>query len=288
MRRPRPFALAAALLASAALATVASPAADAAAGSAGSAHALSVVSAKRGIASAVYLRSGDTGKLTAAGASWTYNWTARLPASLPGLEVVPMMRDARGTTDPIVARLAAGRRNGDYRYLLGFNEPDNPRQANLTPAQAANLWPKLQATGLTLGAPAVANPTGTWLRQFMLLAQQRHLRVDFIPLHFYARIDDPNALTRIKTQLLAVRKHYGKPIWVTEIGLVNHGSASATVKTAAAVRFVKAATSMLDQTPWVQRYAWMADNEWSSTSLHYSSLYDSRQQLTAVGLAYRK
>ena len=42
------------------------------------------------------------------------------------------------------------------RVLLGFNEPDLAVQSNMTVDQALDLWPKLQATGLELGSPAVA------------------------------------------------------------------------------------------------------------------------------------
>ena len=243
----------------------------------------------RGVASAMYLKT-EPDKLVGAGAGWSYNWTYRVPASTPDLDVVPMIRSASSLTSDSVNTLARAKQVGDNRFLLGFNEPDSPNQANLTPTQAANLWPKLQQTGLTLGSPSPANVTNGWLKQFMALARSRHLRVDFIALHFYANITDANALNRIKEQVEAVRAHYGKPIWITEIGVIdtrtNPGSAS--VNWARSIKFMRAVTAMLDSKSYVQRYAWMADNVSSRAHLRWSTLYDANGQLTPLGTAYNQ
>ncbi|MEV0408193.1 glycosyl hydrolase [Actinoallomurus sp. NPDC050550] len=53
--------------------------------------------------------------------------------------------------------------------LLGFNEPDMAGQANMSVEQALALWPRLQATGMRLGAPAVAfgaDRPGGWLDRY--------------------------------------------------------------------------------------------------------------------------
>jgi len=241
----------------------------------------------RGVASAKYLKT-EPWKLTGAGAGWSYNWTYRVPASTPGLDVVPMIRSASSLSSTAVETLRQAKLSGANRYLLGFNEPDSPNQANMTPTQAANLWPKLQQTGLTLGSPSPANVTNGWLKQFLGLARSRGLRVDFITLHFYANITDTNALNRIREQVEAVRAHYGKPIWITEIGLIdtrtNPGSAS--INWTKAVKFMRAVTAMLDAKPYVQRYAWMADNVSDRAHLKWSTLYDAGGNLTPLGVAY--
>jgi hypothetical protein len=43
-----------------------------------------------------------------------------------------------------MASLRQDRIDGEAQYLLGFNEPDNSGQANMTPQQAAGLWPSLE------------------------------------------------------------------------------------------------------------------------------------------------
>lgn len=244
-------------------------------------------STKRGIASAKYLKTYPD-KLTAAGATWSYNWTYRVPASSEGLQTVPMLRSAAAISETAIQTLTAGRINGDYQHLLGFNEPDSKNQAAMTPAQAANLWPKLQRTGLILGSPAPAVPTNGWLREFMQLAAKKKLRVDFIALHFYARIDDDRALSRIKTQIELIRRNYNKPIWVTEIGIIDRRKSSGSTATnwARAKKFMRSVTAMLDAMPYVHRYAWMADNVSQHRHLRWSTLYDSAGRLTPLGEAY--
>ncbi|MFE5141206.1 glycosyl hydrolase [Streptomyces fagopyri] len=72
--------------------------------------------------------------------------------------------------------------------LLGCNEHDNAGQSKMTPKQALNRWPKSEAAGLRLGAPAVAANAelgGGWLDRFMKGAAIRHLRVAFIPRHWH-------------------------------------------------------------------------------------------------------
>src|SRR5689334_10554920 len=190
------------------------------------------------------------------GAGWTYAWRYRkIPDRQPGLDVVPMIRTKASILSDTVSYLQAKKASGAFKYLLGFNEPDNASQANLTPTQAADLWPTLQQTGLVLGSPAVAHPDNGWLKSFMTLAAKRSLKVDFIALHFYASITDTGAAARIKRQIEAVRAAYGKPIWVTELGIIdtrtgNVGSASTNwVKAANQLR---ALTSMLDSLSYVQ------------------------------------
>lgn len=241
----------------------------------------------RGVASAAYLKT-QPDKLVNAGAGWSYNWTYRVPASRPDLDIVPMIRSASSLTTDAVDTLTRARQNGDNKYLLGFNEPDSKNQANLTPTQAANLWPKLMKTGLVLGSPSPANVTNGWLKQFLGIARSRGLRVDFITLHFYANITDSNALNRIKQQVEAVRAHYGKPIWITEIGIIDTRTdpGSTSINWAKAVKFMRAVTAMLDAKPYVHRYAWMADNVSNRAHLRWSTLYDGNGNLTPLGTAY--
>ena len=170
----------------------------------GAGPAISASPAGRGIASRdADMSVSDAAKLRdVGGAGWTYAWRYRkLPDAQPGLDVVPMIRTESSILSDTVSYLKAKKDSGAYKYLLGFNEPDNPNQANMSPTRAADLWPTLQQTGLVLGSPAVAHPTNGWLKSFMAIAGQRHLRVDFIALHFYASITDTGAAARIKSQV---------------------------------------------------------------------------------------
>jgi hypothetical protein len=69
--------------------------------------------------------------------------------------------------------------------LLGFNEPDGEKQANLTVQQALDLWPMLEKTNRRLGSPATVNPANEWMTKFMVGAKQKSCRVDFVCVHWY-------------------------------------------------------------------------------------------------------
>ena len=43
-------------------------------------------------------------------------------------------------------------------HVLGYNEPDQPDQSNMTVAQVLAGWPEIYKTGLRVGSPAYANP----------------------------------------------------------------------------------------------------------------------------------
>jgi hypothetical protein len=156
------------------------PGKDAAAGDGGAASgsdASSSVPRKRGLA----YGSSSTADLTAlsAGIAWWYNWSPQPDSSLgatgapPGVEFVPMIWG--GTFDPatLAKQVPAG-----AAYLLTFNEPNFGSQSNLTPQQAAALWPQIEAfakpRGMKIVSPALnycggnCNETNpfTWLDAF--------------------------------------------------------------------------------------------------------------------------
>ncbi len=215
-----------------------------------------VTSAKKGVGTWSFGASRTS--LAASGASWFYNWGAS-PAGLaspPGVAYVPMIWGAANVTSATLAQVKS-----EGNVLLGFNEPDLASQSNMTAAQALSLWPQLEATGMTLGSPAVAadgNVAGSWLDQFMSGAAARGYRVDFITLHWYGSdFSTGPAVSQLKSYLQAVYDRYHKPIWLTEFGLANFGTGQFPAGAQQAA-FVTAATTMLDGLPYLQRYAWFA------------------------------
>ncbi|HEX7303238.1 sigma-70 family RNA polymerase sigma factor [Lentzea sp.] len=214
-------------------------------------------SAKKGVSTWNFDGVGKA--LTDVRAGWYYNWAVhpdgvQAPANV---EFVPMIWGAKFTDDATIARAKA---NG--RVLLGFNEPDFPDQANMTPQQALDLWPKLAATGLRLGSPAVAHSgdkAGGWLDQFMTGAAQRGLRVDFIAVHWYGSDFSAAAVGHLKNYLEAVHAKYGKPVWLTEYSLIDFSGGSARYPSQAELAaFARGSSAMMEALPWVERYAWFA------------------------------
>jgi RNA polymerase sigma factor (sigma-70 family) len=196
--------------------------------------------------------------LAASGASWYYNWGASPSgiSSPAGVSYVPQIWGAANVTSATLAQVKT-----EGNVLLGFNEPDLSSQSSLSVSQALSLWPQLESTGMTLGSPAVASGgdvAGGWLDQFMSGAAARGYRVDFITLHWYGSDFDPtDAVGQLRSYVEAVYHRYHKPIWVTEFGLANFGNGTFPTGAQQAA-FLTGATTMLDQLPYVQRYAWFA------------------------------
>jgi hypothetical protein len=108
----------------------------------------------------------------------------------------------------------------DYgdKYLLTFNEPDDPTQSNMTVARALQLWPQLEETGLQLSSPAVTTQGQAWLAAFMAGARADAYRVNFIAAHWYGDCSNPENLV---TYLNGMEATYGLPIWLTEFSCAN-------------------------------------------------------------------
>jgi len=231
--------------------------------------------------------TGDDQALADSGASWFYTWSTGaegLSAAHAGF--VPMIWGSASVTANSLAQAKASTSCG---CVLGFNEPDNSGQSNMTPAQALSLWPQLMSTGLELGSPAVASggaTPGGWLDQFMSGARQDGYRVNFITLHWYGSdFDTSAAVNQLESYIEAVHARYGLPIWLTEFALISfsNGGSQFPSETEQAA-FLTAATQMLDGLPYVQRYAWFGLGATSGSPS--SGLYESGPVATPVGTAF--
>ena len=244
---------------------------------------------KRGIASSRYLATQPQA-LGRLGAAWAYDWSARAPAARGGPRWVPMVWGAGSVTAATVSSLREAHRSRRARELLGFNEPDSSAQANMTPERAAALWPQLERTGLELGSPAPAVPGDGWLGRFMSLAGKRHLRVDFIALHYYQDFTSPTAVSDLRRQLAGIHRKYRKPIWITEIGALDvrgWGEPMTQAPTVGlATTYMRKLFAMLDALPYVARYAWFTDT-CSNDDCPYSALLTAAGRPTSLGSAFR-
>ncbi len=212
------------------------------------------------------------------------------PAGSP-VEWIPEVQTPSMLTPSTLASLRTAHQDGTAQYLLTFNEPDNVHQSNMSPEQAAAYWPQLESTGLQLGSPSTDWLGDGWLAQFMQIAQARHLRVDFITLHFYQDFTSPGAAASLRARLLKIYALYHKPLWITEIGAEDiraWGEKMSHPPTEArAARYVRSLFAMLNGLPFVQRYSWYTDNCSSTPSCSISSLFTQTGHLTPVGRAFR-
>ena len=225
--------------------------------------------------------------LTESGASWYYDWgaTPNGIATPAGVGFVPMIW---GASDVTAATLDQVKSEGNV--LLCFNEPDLSSQANMSVTQALDLWPQLEATGMTLGSPAVSSGAATpggWLDQFMAGAKARGYRVNFITVHWYGGdFETTAAVQQLESYLQAIYDRYHLPIWVTEFALTNYGATVTFPTEAQQAAFLTAATSMLDGLSYVQRYAWFALP--TSSGSGTTGLFNPGPSATEVGRAFEE
>jgi Glycosyl hydrolase catalytic core len=217
------------------------------------------------------------------GISWWYNWAlspeSAVASTYPstGVEYMPMVWGAgsiAGADKAITTR---------EHYLLTFNEPDFTNQANLTPQQAADLWPQIEqvadAHGLTIVSPALnycgggCNETDPfkWFDAFFAACQG--CRVDHLAVHWYACTKD--ALTNYIGQM----KKYGRPIWLTEFACLDGNDHSLATEQA----YLADALDYLEHEPAVVRYSWFTGRFPQTPTI---DLLGADGQLTVLGQQY--
>ena len=216
--------------------------------------------------------------------SWYYNYavTPSCVAGVSSVEFVPQAWSAGSL--PLPSPLA-----GSSEWLLGFNEPNYANQANMSPAQAASLWPQLEATGRRLVGPAVADcgeglggectySSLDWYREF--LGNCTGCRVDAVALHLYycSAQDQINKLT-------ALYELTQRPVWLTEFAC-NAPSDSSQPTT-----FASQLLPRLEAANIVQRYSWFISYcaGCGAGDLLYDSLLQDETgegHLTQVGAFY--
>jgi hypothetical protein len=220
-------------------------------------------------------------ELVTLGVSWWYDW-ALDPTGCTSTPFVPMVWGG-GTAAGITSQVSAGAAAG-YKYVLGFNEPDNASQSNIPVATAISLWPSFNNPAVLIGSPATqGNATGlAWIQDFMGQVNADttgRLRVDFIATHWYgwnAGACDPGA-NSLQSWIEGIEAIPGnRPIWLTEWGCLNQSNPNAATVQA----FYAGALAMFAKHPRVVRYAWY---QWSP----YNELIDADAgTLTALGSAY--
>ena len=218
------------------------------------------------------------------GVSWTYNWRPVSGAVMPsGVEFVPMIWGKKDI--PSINKVA-----GEGKTLLGFNEPNKSKQADMTVEEALDLWPKLEATKMRLGSPAPAGggaTPGGWLDRFMTGCKEKGYRVDFICLHWYGENYHPEAAVQaLQSYLTAVHERYGKPIWLTEFALRKFKDNAVTATVAEQQAFMTKVLPMLDGLPFVERYSWFVFGEERKSKPNSWYLLSPGGHLSELGLTY--
>ena len=178
--------------------------------------------------------------------------------------------------------------NPNVKYLLGFNEPTHLNQANLTPQQAANLWPILESIAddynLQLVSPAVGNSTlySAWDYLDAFFQACDNCRVDYIAVHKYGKDQE-----KFK-EFIRESYQYGKPVWVTEwAGNGGGGGPNWPVTAFDHIEFLADTTRWLESEDNVFRYAWFVGrNKEGVGNFPYNGLLAENAATTALGEVY--
>ncbi len=183
---------------------------------------------------------------------WFYDWNIGANTS-PDLEYVPIKQKRHWPS------LDQNWKTKGSLHLLGFNEPDRPDQAKMTPDEAIQGWPELLGTGLRLGSPAVSDGGLGWLYDFMAKADAAKLRVDFVAVHYYRAVEDPGdgkaAAEQFFNFLKEIHERTKRPIWITEWNNGANWTKARDPDAKEQKEAVEEMIKMLDKTPFVERYA---------------------------------
>jgi autotransporter-associated beta strand protein len=237
-----------------------------------------ILSAKRGFA--------DTGanynNLQATGAGWYYTWgTGDGSPGTFDAENYPMFWGWAGQST-IDSTLAVR-----PDYILGYNEPERPDQANMTVATAISNWTSISnstvaynnanGTNIKLVSPAVADTGGSsggqaWLANFMSQANTNGLKVDAVAFHWYgvSTPDNPSgAASSFLSRVASYYNSYHLPVFITEFAIHDWGGSYTDAQIIEANRqFLNIIIPELESRSYVAGYAWY---HWFSDA----HLYDS-------------
>ena len=227
--------------------------------------------------------------------SWWYNWGAQPNGGVPAnylaqyqMDYYPMIWGSNYNVNGVETYLLA---NPAIKYLLVLNEPNLTSQSNLTPQQAAALWPDFEAisakTGVKIVGPAITWGTMSgysdpvvWLDAFYAAYQaannNRQPQIDYISFHWYDY--------GLGGQLDRLTK-YGKPFWVTEFANWHSQTDGAQIDTLAKQEAqMKDMVATCESRADVFRYAWFTGRV--NPDPHFDSLLGASGQLTELGQLY--
>ena len=250
-------------------------------------------SAKRGVAYDL-ASSADMSALSP-GVSWWYNWSPNPNSAVPSdyasqyaMDFYPMLWSGNFNAANVVAFLKA---NPGIQYMLVLNEPNLMSQSNMTPQQAAKLWPQYEAiaaqTGVKIVGPAITWGTMTgyedpvaWLDAFYAAYRaangNRDPQIDYIAFHWYDY--------GLEAQLDRLTK-YNKPFWVTEFANWHSQQDGAQIDTLAKQEAqMTSMVAICESRADVFRYAWFTGR--LNPDPHFSSLLGAPGALTDLGTLY--
>lgn len=214
-------------------------------------------------------------------ASWLYNWGWTTGQSLSSSQVYnPMMWGIWGPGSVSATEKP--------QCVLGFNEPDQSGQANMTTDQAITLWPQLQALNVPLVSPAPANLFGSWMADFYNKVSTNGYRVDFTGVHEYPSSTSASSLI---STLQNGYTTWGRPIWLTEFSVVDW-SGTHTWSEQDNYKFLAEFVWQAEDLTWLKRYSLFlfsgkpSVNPWDGNGHRSDTFMPDNYTLTPFGELY--
>ncbi len=220
--------------------------------------------------------------------SWYYNWSISKHnyTSFQNLQFVPMFWTSAPTDKDEVEVLP----KRGYKYLLTFNEPDRPDQANISVDTAIKGMKPLLNKGMYVGSPAVSvwpSISTDWFQPFMKKMKENKMDVDFIALHHYWNWYDDKGAKAFLDIVDESWEMYHKPIWITEFALSGVPNWTKQMRQSA-IGYMKNILPQLDKREYVERYAWFSFNP-SDFKNGGSALLDTYTgKITGLGKVYQQ
>jgi hypothetical protein len=214
-------------------------------------------SVKRGVSYSFQIPEDDA-NLMGKGVSWFYNWGANITPTVNTavtankIDFFPMAWNGNFNANAIRSFKLS---HPECEYILAYNEPNLTDQANMTPKQAADIWPALKAiaTELNMKIVSPAMNYGTlsgygdpivWLDEFFTLIPASD--VDVIAIHCY--MANASALAWYVNRF----RKYNKPVWLTEFCAWEKSITNANDQ----LKFMCDAVNYLEADSIIARYAW--------------------------------
>ncbi|KAF8149476.1 glycosyl hydrolase catalytic core-domain-containing protein [Crassisporium funariophilum] len=222
----------------------------------------------------------NTGKV-----SWYYTWSAFSTES--DLEFVPMLWGNRSIDQfSSTIQQTLKETKPQITAILGMNEPEQKGQSNMTPQQGAQMWQTylepLRALGVRLGSPAPSSaPAGkVWLQDFFT-ACGGNCTVDFIAMHWYG-----TDASQFIAYLYDYHYAFQKPLWITEWACQNFVDFDEQCSQDDVVKFMNTTQSFMDNTEWVERYAWFGAMKDMQGVNKDNAIMDPNGHIDALGKQY--
>lgn len=159
-----------------------------------------------------------------ANAAWTWNWSNQTPQFVfdeltsKGIDYTPCIWNSSfKVSDALIQQSVP-------KYMLGYNEPDQSGQANMTTTQVIDAWGAMADSvpaGTILVGPAISDGQFAFMNTVYSGIKSSGYRLDAVGMHLYRTDLSSFAFGSSAYSIPSMADTYGVPIVVSEFGYTN-------------------------------------------------------------------